>query len=218
MLAAGKAVQVDLGTFERYQITVVKNPDLIQVVNDNAQDKFNREKMLYGAPVYILVSATGDLDNAVYSSAATIVENMILAAFDQGLVACHIWRATVALAQNKELCAKLGLNDDQVPVAAMTLGVPAQELEQRSGLDRIAAKTLDQTMKGLNQFQDGTWLRPFKFGADGKYRAFLGELIDPNGQFAFDDDQHRDRHRFESLNQSWRYSVYSHRDLVSGSF
>lgn len=143
VLDAGKIAPVALGAFDRYQITAVKNPDLIQTVNDNAKAKFNREKMLYGAPVYIMVSVTGDLDNAVYSSAATIVENMILAAFDQGLGACHIWGATVALAQNKALCSQLGLNDDQVPVAAMTLGVPARELEKRSGLDRITTKTLD---------------------------------------------------------------------------
>ena len=78
----------------------------------------------YGAPTVILVysAANGALNNVNYSNAATLVENMALAATELGVGACHIWGAVAALGGNKDLVKELGVSDGFIPCCAIALG------------------------------------------------------------------------------------------------
>ena len=79
---------------------------------------------LYNAPMYILVSAklTTSEDNVGYSSCATIVENIALAAVEIGVGACHIWGATIALSHNEELIKEFNLPEGFTPCCGIILG------------------------------------------------------------------------------------------------
>lgn len=137
VLDAGKSAPVGMGEFGKFQINVVTNPIYLSFIQRAASKRFGRDEMLYGAPVFIFVSAAGDDDSMAHASAATIVENMVLEAYNQGLGACHIWGVTGALAQDPDTCEKIGLIEDQIPLGGLVVGVPYQKLEKRPMQERI---------------------------------------------------------------------------------
>lgn len=83
----------------------------------------------------ILVStkiAGGPSDNVAYSNAASMVENIALAAVELGIGACHIWGAVAALVGNADLVAKLKLPQGFTPVCAIALGKTEEKYEKRT--------------------------------------------------------------------------------------
>lgn len=95
-----------LEKWERYMANAVGNPDM---------------HPFYGAPTVILVSSAGE-GNVSYSNAATLVQNMALAATDMGVGACHIWGAVGVLNGNAELIKELKVPDGMTPCCAIALG------------------------------------------------------------------------------------------------
>lgn len=99
-----------LSNWERAMAKMVGNPDL---------------HPFYGAPTVILVSSAtvdGTPNNVNYSNAATLVQNMALAATELGVGACHIWGAVMALGGNTALVKELKIADGFVPCCAIALG------------------------------------------------------------------------------------------------
>lgn len=148
VLTAAQAAPVGLKAYDSLVLTVIKNKELLDKIDKNAQAAFNRNgTMLYGAPILILVStklAGNPIDNVAYSNAACIVENMALEAVELGIGACHIWGAVAALKQNEELVKELGIPEGFSPVCAIALGKTTETYKVRKiPVDRIATKIIE---------------------------------------------------------------------------
>lgn len=147
ILKAANASPVGRAMYENVHLTVITNPELLDKINSNAIHFFNNPAVnpLYDAPMYILVSAklSGPADNVGFSNCATIAENMALAAVELGLGACHIWGATIALAQNEELVKELNLPKDFTPCCGIILGKTDEIYSEREiPCDRIAVDVI----------------------------------------------------------------------------
>lgn len=123
ILQAGELAPVAMGQFDHYHLTVIQDPAILDAIESAATNVFHRHggKMLYGAPTFVLISASG-AQNADFSSAAIIAHNLALTAVDQGVGFCYIWGAVVAINQSPEVLAKLQLPAGFKPVCGVTLG------------------------------------------------------------------------------------------------
>ncbi len=136
ILKAAYAAPVGRAMYDTLSLTVIENKEsladwekaMASVVGDPNIHPF------YGAPTVILVSSeAGDelMSNVNYSNAATVVQNMALAATELGVGACHIWGAVGALAGNGELKAKLKVPGNMTPFCAIALGKFNEKYEVR---------------------------------------------------------------------------------------
>ncbi|EEI18654.1 hypothetical protein G8J22_01546 [Lentilactobacillus hilgardii] len=95
ILTTAYASPVSMGKYDSLSLTVITSQDWLQRLDQNAQQIFNvSQSMLYGAPLFIIVSTKlqeTPADKAAYSNAATIIENMNIEAVALGIGACHIW-------------------------------------------------------------------------------------------------------------------------------
>lgn len=136
ILKAANAAPVGMGKYENVHLTVIEKPELLEAIEVHAAGMFGRPDMhpLYGAPVYIVVSARPTqetIGNADYSNAAIIVHNMALTAVDLGIGSCYIWGATMALSKNPDLVRQLGLPEGFTPCCGIVLGVTTEQYPDR---------------------------------------------------------------------------------------
>ena len=126
ILKAAYASPIGRAKYENVHLTVITNQELLDKIDTIAAAFFRNPEIhpMYNAPVYIVVSAklSNPADNVGYSNCAIVVENMALAAVEMGLGACHIWGATIALSQNKELLKELNLPEGFTPCCGIILG------------------------------------------------------------------------------------------------
>lgn len=140
IIRAANASPVGLGKYGSVHLTLVKSRPLLDEIEQNTARVFNSEprSFLYGAPQLIIVS-TAAVDNVGCSNAAIIAHDMALSAVDLGLGVCHIWGATIALAQNAALVSRLGIPAGFTPTCAVALGVTDERYTEREiPEDRIA--------------------------------------------------------------------------------
>lgn len=132
ILFAANAAPVGLGKYDSLHLTVVSNRELLEAIEENTASVFqtSRRSFLYNAPELVLVS-TANADNVGFSNAAIVVENMALAAVNEGVGACHIWSAAMTLQKNPELMAKLGIPEGFIPACSIVLGCSEQTYEIR---------------------------------------------------------------------------------------
>lgn len=150
ILLAANAAPVGMGLYENYHLTVIQNAGLLAAIDKAAADMFNdpvgHAHPLYGATTLVLVSAKipdPSMANSVYSSAATVVQNMSLAATDLDVGMCHIWGTVAALNTHPELVAKLGLPEGFIPCCGAALGGMDEGYAPREiPLNRIATDYL----------------------------------------------------------------------------
>ena len=139
ILKAAYAAPVGRAMYENVHLTVITNKELLGKIDTNAAAFFGNPAMhpLYNSPMYILVSAklANPADNVGFSNCATIVESMALAAVELGLGACHIWGATIALNQNKELVSELNLPEGFTPCCGIILGHTDETYAEREIAD-----------------------------------------------------------------------------------
>lgn len=126
ILKAAYASPVGRAMYDTLSLSVITNKELLGKWEKAMADMVGNPDMhpFYGAPTVILVSsaANGALNNVNYSNAATLVQNMALAATELGVGACHIWGAVAALGGNKDLTKELGVSDGFTPCCAIALG------------------------------------------------------------------------------------------------
>ena len=136
ILKAAKAAPVGLGLYETVHLTVIENPDILNEINEKTKALFKNPEMvaLYGAPTLVVVSVKlkGDMpDNAEYSNAAVMIENMALAATGMNIGCCHIWGAIVSIQNDPELAEKLELPEGFYPCSGIALGETTVQYEFR---------------------------------------------------------------------------------------
>lgn len=119
ILVAANAGSVGMGEFEKYRLTVIQKPEIL--------DKLTG---IYDAPTVIVVSAE-DHDVMAGASAGTIVHGMELAAEDQGLGANYNMASLGSIPKDI-------IPDGFSPVFALTLGQTNEKFVPREiSLDKI---------------------------------------------------------------------------------
>ncbi|MFD1431014.1 nitroreductase family protein [Lacticaseibacillus mingshuiensis] len=143
LLTAAYASPVAMGRYEDLTLTVVQKPALLAAISEAA----GNANILYGAPAFFVVSTplTGTAsDNMAYSNAATVVQNINLAAVALDLGACHIWGALQAFAKDPSLKTQLNIPTDRTPVAGLVVGVSSEDYPARTmPKGRIATTILE---------------------------------------------------------------------------
>ena len=125
-----------------FRISVIRNADLKQRINDRILDAMNHTgsafvrqraslpgyQPLFGAPVLILLS-TPDRGAFGAVNVSLVAENMLIAATALGLGSCYLISATYALngVRNKDLADEAGVPEGYVVGCGIILGYPAVE-------------------------------------------------------------------------------------------
>ena len=127
ILKAANASPVGMGQYDSLHLTVITNVELLNKIDAAGAALFGQPDMhpLYGVPTLVLVSSKKPapmMENVVFSNAAIVAHNMVLAATDLGVGACYIWGPTAALSGSAELLKELELPKDFIPCCAIGLG------------------------------------------------------------------------------------------------
>ena len=113
-------------------------PIIIAVTNKDMRDqlsKMNASIMgtdndpFYGAPVVLVVLADKSIPTHVYDGSC-VMENLMLAAYDQGVGSCWIHRAKEEFEseEGKEILKSLGIEGEYEGIGHVILGYPEGEL------------------------------------------------------------------------------------------
>lgn len=135
ILQAAWAAPVGGARYNTVHMTIVQSKEMIDKINQNAARLFNNPDIvpLYGAPTFILFSIR-DPGNEKVTSAdpGFILQNMALAAVEEGVGQCVIYGAVVALDQNADLKKELGIPEGYTALGGMVLGQTKETYEQRT--------------------------------------------------------------------------------------
>lgn len=150
ILKAANAAPVGMGQYDAVHLTVITNKEMLGKIDAAGAAMFGKPDIhpLYNAPMLIMVSAkmpaAEGMRNVSYSNAAIIVQNMALAATEIGVGACHIWGATMAVANSPEILKGLNLPEGFVPCCAVSLGKTDYVYEEREiPMDRITTNAIE---------------------------------------------------------------------------
>lgn len=123
ILTAAYEAPVGSGKYGSIHLTIVTNKDLLDRIDANAARFFGNPKAhpLYGAPQLIVISSNAE-GNVASANVGDILENMSLAAVEEGIGSCFIYGATAALTQDPDLVAALGLPEGFKPLGSLALG------------------------------------------------------------------------------------------------
>ena len=132
ILAAAYEAPIGMGRYEGIHLTVVTRPSLLAAIDAAAARMFGNPDAhpRYGAPVLVVVSSDAE-GNVASANVAAVIQNMSLAAVDQGVGSCYIYGATRALAQDAGLLAQLDLPEGLVPLGSIVLGKTDEKYEPR---------------------------------------------------------------------------------------
>ena len=123
ILTAAYEAPIGMGKYDSIHLTIVTNPDLLGEIDACAAKFFGNPSMhpLYGAPMLIVISSHGE-GNVASANVGFILQNMSLAAVEEGVGHCDIYGAIAAVDQNPALLGKLDLPDGFVPLGALAVG------------------------------------------------------------------------------------------------
>ncbi|SDR64890.1 nitroreductase family protein [Parafannyhessea umbonata] len=132
ILTAAYEAPIGMGRYESIHLTVVTRPSLLAAIDAAAARMFGNPDAhpLYGAPMLVVVSSDRE-GNVASANVAAVIQNMSLAAVDQGVGSCYIYGATRALAQDADLLAQLDLPEGFAPLGSIVLGKTDEKYEPR---------------------------------------------------------------------------------------
>lgn len=132
ILAAAYESPIGMGKYDSIHLTIVTNKELLDAIDKAGAKFFGNPSMhpLYGAPMLIVVSSS-DQGNVASANVAMIIENMSLAAVEEGVGHCDIYGATYALSQDPAIVAKLNLPEGFTPTGSIILGLTEAEYSDR---------------------------------------------------------------------------------------
>lgn len=133
ILTAAYEAPIGMGKYDSIHLTVITNKDLLNEIDAEAAKFFGSPSMhpLYGAPMLIVISSK-DQGNVASANVGFIIQNMSLAAVEEGLGQCIIYGGTVAITQNKNTLSKLNLPEGYTPLGSITLGRTKEEYADRT--------------------------------------------------------------------------------------
>lgn len=115
-----------------------ENPDLVRYVKFLSK---STTRVLYGAPVFILVFAAPDVINEL--DCALAAENMMLAAHSLGIGSCWIGLAS-GLGNDMEFLKEAGVPEGHKLIAPLIFGYPEKENQ------RAPARNADVILKWID--------------------------------------------------------------------
>ena len=128
ILKAGCAAPVATASYDSLHISVVQNADILKKISDGASAMASKimgveKSMDFGAPAMIVVSACpGKIPGHENFNAATVLENMSIAATSLGIDNI-MWGASAAvIGQNPELGKAVGIPEGYKAVLCLSLG------------------------------------------------------------------------------------------------
>lgn len=128
IIQAGFKAPAASGRYDSLHITVVQNPEALKQIADAAAEVVYRaiqirKNMDFGAPTLILVSSTPAMMPGIeYANAACVLENMVLAAADQGVDSILWGGAAAAVKQSAVLKELLHIPAGYEPVLCASFG------------------------------------------------------------------------------------------------
>lgn len=134
ILQAAWAAPVGGARYNTVHMTIVKNKDMLEKIDRYAADKMGNPQYhpLYGAPLLIIFSIKDPGNEKVTAAdVGCILQNMALAATEEGVGHCDIYGATVMLDQNEELKRELGIPEGYTALGSMILGQTNEKYEVR---------------------------------------------------------------------------------------
>lgn len=142
VLTAGSLAPVGMGQYENVHFTVVTRPSLLEKIDQATAAKIGKEGAhpIYGAPLLVVVSSRPGkfvIPGIEKANCGCIMENMMLAAANEGLGSVYLLAATEALCENPDMVAELNLPEGFTPVAMLGLGYPSQEGQEKQVECRI---------------------------------------------------------------------------------
>lgn len=132
VLEAAYEAPVGMGKYDSIHLTIITDKELLSEIDKNAAEFFGDPSShpLYGAPMLIVISSNAD-GNVASANVGIILQNMSLAAVEEGIGHCDIYGATAALVNNSELVKKLNLPEGFVPTGSIVLGQSSEAYENR---------------------------------------------------------------------------------------
>lgn len=123
ILTAAYEAPIGMKRYDSIHLTVITNPALLREIDANAAAASGDPSRhpLYGAPMMILVSSS-QTSNVASANVGIVIQNMSLAAVEEGVGHCDIYGAIRALVKNEELVAKLHIPEGFVPTGSIVLG------------------------------------------------------------------------------------------------
>lgn len=133
ILTAAYEAPIGGGRYNSIHLTVITDKELLDEIDRAGAEFFGNPSIhpLYGAPMLIVISSNSE-DNVASANVGIIIQNMSLAAVEEGVGHCDIYGATAALAQKPELVAKLGLPEGFVPLGSIELGKTDETYTKRT--------------------------------------------------------------------------------------
>lgn len=127
ILKAGYAAPIGRRRYDTLHLTVITDAAFLAEWEKQVGIESGKEDAhpFYGAPTVVLISSVVDeapYGNVNYSNAASIAQNMALAACDLGVGACHIWGAVRTLNNCPDLLSRLPIPTGMKPVCSVALG------------------------------------------------------------------------------------------------
>ena len=152
ILKAAQASPISKSYFKGYQISVVRNPQVLADFDKTTAEAWGTPQahLFYSAPTVIVISAK-PLDPQYHVFACDcgcIMENMQLAALELGLGSVFIWGILNRIPQNEAFNAALKLPDGFRPECLLALGYPQEgSVPQARSIedvpDRLAVNFVD---------------------------------------------------------------------------
>lgn len=132
ILTAAYEAPVGMGKYDSLHLTIITNKDLLAKIDKTAATAFGRPDghPLYGAPMLIVVSSNAE-GNVASANVANVLENMSLAAVQEGVGSCLIYGALSLVAQNDEIIDAMQLPEGYKPVGSIILGQTDDSYEPR---------------------------------------------------------------------------------------
>lgn len=148
IIDAGQTAPLAMGNDKTTHITVVKDGEVLDMIRECCMKESRKTpgKMLdslYGAPVFIILSAADVSDDHIeYCDVACVIENMILEATNLGLGSCYIWGCLRKLRRTPEILAKLNIPEEYEILSAMVCGYPEKPLYAREKKSKITVNVI----------------------------------------------------------------------------
>ncbi len=135
ILAAACAAPVGMGAYDSVCLTVLEG-DALESLRSRLARIFPASDVLYGAPLMIIVSARfaekgSRLENVHFENAACLIENMLLAATEEGLGSCYQRGSVGALRGDAEVRRLLQIPEGFELVSGAVFGYPAEVRPER---------------------------------------------------------------------------------------
>lgn len=136
ILKAGYAAPIGRRRYDTLHLTVITDGGFLAEWEKQVGLESGKEDAhpFYGAPTVVLISSVVDADpygNVNYSNAASIAQNMALAACALGVGACHVWGAVRTFNNCPELLARLPIPEGMIPVCSVVLGQTDESYQPR---------------------------------------------------------------------------------------